>query len=135
MLRRVEGVSLIRGFNVERRGGGECVSHLLFADDTILFCDADVEQILHIQLLLLSFQAVTGLKVNVHKSEMVPIGEVDDVHALVEILGCRVGTLPMFYLGMPLGVSHNSHSIWNPILEKIERKLVGWNKLYLSKGG
>ena len=92
MLRRVEGVGLICGFKVEgRRGGGECVTHLLFADDTILFCDADVEQILHIRLLLLSFQAVTGLKVNVHKSEMVPIGEVDDVHSLAEILGCKVG--------------------------------------------
>ena len=123
MLRRVEGASLIRGFKVEgRKGGGECVRHLLFADDTILFCDADVEQILHIWLLLLNFQAVTGLKVNVHKSEMVPIGEVDDVHALAEILGCRVGELPMSYLSMPLGVSHNSPSIWNPILEKFE-----WN--------
>ena len=68
------------------------VSHLLFVDDTILFCDADVEQILHIRLLLLSFQAVTGLKVNVHKCEMVPIWEVDDVHALANILGCRVGS-------------------------------------------
>ena len=124
MLRRVERAGLFRGFKVEgRRGGGECVSHLLFADNTILFCDADVEQILHIRLLLLSFQAVTGLKVNVHKSEMVPIEEVDDVHALAEILGCRVGTLPMSYLGMPLGASHNSLSIWNPILEKFERKL------------
>ena len=94
----------------------------MFADDTILFCDVDVEKILHIRLLLLSFQAVTGLKVNVHKSEMVPIEEVDDVHALAEILGCRVGTLPMSYLGMPLGASHNSLSIWNPILEKFE-----WN--------
>ena len=56
MLRRVEGAGLICGFKVEgRRGGGECVTHLLFADDTILFCDADVEQILHIRLLLLSF--------------------------------------------------------------------------------
>ena len=64
MLRRVEGADLIRGFKVEgRRGGGECVTHLLFVDDTILFCDADVEQILHIRLLLLSFQAVTSLKV------------------------------------------------------------------------
>ena len=27
---------------------GECVSHLLFVDDTILFCDAVVEQILHV---------------------------------------------------------------------------------------
>ena len=136
MLRRVEEVGLIRGFKVEsRRGGGESVSHLLFADNTILFCDADVEQILHIRLLLLSFQAVTGLKVNVHKSEMVPIGEVDDVQALAVILGCRVGTLPMSYLGMSLGASHNSPSIWNPILEKIERKLAEWKKLYLSKGG
>ena len=48
MLRRVEGAGLIHGFKIEsRRGGGECVTHLLFADDTILFCDADVEQILH----------------------------------------------------------------------------------------
>ena len=60
-----------------------------------------------------------------HKSEMVPIGEVVDVHALAEISGCKVGTLPMSYLGMPLGASHNSPSIWNPILEKIERKLTG----------
>ena len=135
MLRRVEGAGLIRGFKVEgRRSGGECVTHLLFADDTILFCDADVEQILHIWLLLLSFQVVTGLKVNVHKNEMVPLGEVDDVHALIEILGCRVGELPMSYLGMLLGASYNSPSIWNPILEKFEWKLVGWKKLYLSRG-
>ena len=126
MLRRVEGAGLIRGFKVEgRRGGGECVTHLLFADDTILFCDADEEQILHIRLLLLSFQAVIGLKVNVYKSEMVPRGEIVDVHALAEILGCRVGELPMSYLGMPLGAFHNSPSIWNPILEKFERKLAG----------
>ena len=134
ILRRMEGAGLIHGFKAKgRRGGGECVTHLLFADDTILFCDADVEQILHIQLLLLSFQAVTGLKVNVHKSEMVPIGEVDDVHALAEILGCRVGELPMSYLGMPLGASYNSPSIWNLILEKFKLKLAGWKKLYLSK--
>ena len=94
-----------------------------------------MEQILHIRLLLLNFQAITGLKVNMHKSKMVPIGEVDDVHALADILECRVGTLPMSYLGMPLGGSHNSPSIWNPILEKFEQKLAGWKKLYLSKGG
>ena len=78
---------------------------------------------------------MTGLKVNAAKSEMVPIGEVNDVHALAEILGCRVDALLMTYLGMPLGASHKSPSIWNPILEKIERKLVRWKKLYLSKGG
>ena len=76
---------------------------------------------------------MTGLKVNVAKSEIVPIGEVNNMQALAEFLGCRIGTLPMTYLGMPLGASHKSPSIRNPILEKIEQKLAGW-KLYLSIG-
>ena len=88
-----------------------------------------MEQILHIQMLLLCFQVVIGLKVNVHKSEMIPIAVVDNVHALVEILGCRVGTLPKSYLGLHFGVPHKSTSIWNPILEKIERKLAEWQKV------
>ena len=62
-------------------------------------------------MLLLCLQDVTSLKVNVHKSEMVPIGEVSNVHILVEIIGYRVRTLPMSYLSMPLGASHKSPSI------------------------
>ena len=53
--------------------------HLLFVDDTILFCDANDEQILYVRMLLLCFQAVTGLKVNALKSEMVPIWEVPNI--------------------------------------------------------
>ena len=34
-----------------------------------------------------------------------------------------------------LGASHKSPSIWNPIMENIQRRLAGWKKLYLSKGG
>ena len=41
----------------------------------------------------------------------------------------------MKYLGIPLGTSFKTASIWNPILEKIEKKLSGWKRLYLSKGG
>ena len=74
-------------------------------DDTILFCDANEKQILHVRMLLLCFEVVTCLKVNALKSEMVPIGEVPNVHVLAEILGCRIGSLPMTYLGLPLGAS------------------------------
>jgi len=41
----------------------------------------------------------------------------------------------MKYLGLPLGEKFKDKTIWNPILEKVERKLAGWIKFYLSKGG
>ena len=90
-----------------------------------------MEQILHIQLLLLSFQVVTGLKVNVHKSEMVPIGEVDDVHALAEILFCRVGELPMSYLGMPLTPLQFRILFW----KNLSGNLLGGRSCICLRGG
>ncbi|KAL0011483.1 hypothetical protein SO802_006591 [Lithocarpus litseifolius] len=95
----------------------------------------DEEYILHVRMLLLCFQALIGLKVKALKSEMVPIGEVQNIHVLAESLGCRIGSLPMTYLGMPLGAFHKSSTIRNPILQKIEHKLAEWQNLYLSKGG
>ena len=63
------------------------------------------------------------------------LGEVNNLIALASILQCRVGSLPMKYLGMPLGTSFKTTSIWNSILEKMEKKPSGWKHLYLSKGG
>ena len=54
---------------------------------------------------------------------------------LAEILCCKVGSLPMQYLGMPLGASFKAKFVWNPILEKMERRLARWKSLYFSKGG
>ena len=89
---------------------------------------------LSIRLALSCFQAFTGLKVNVRKSEIVPVWEVNNLDALANILQCRVGSLPMNYLGMLLGTSFKTALIWNPILEKMEKKLSRWKRLYLSKG-
>ena len=135
LLRRTEEVGLIRGFKVgSATVSGLSISHLLFADNTIVFCDANRDQLLHFRMVLAGFEAVTSLGVNMGKSELVPVGEVSNVGQLAEILCCHVGDLPMSYLGMSLGASFKAFSVWNPILENIERKLAGWKKLYLSKG-
>ena len=90
---------------------GVHISHLLFADNTILFYNASGEQLLSIRLALSCFQAFTGLKVNVGKSEIVPLREENNLDALANILSCRVGNLPLKYLGMPLGTSFKTASI------------------------
>ena len=53
MMKKTEEGGFIQGFHVGSiNSTGICVSHLLFADDTILFCDASREQILSIRLAL-----------------------------------------------------------------------------------
>jgi hypothetical protein len=127
---------LISGFSVGGRVFSDLVvSHSLFADDTLIFCEACPEQLHYVRLILLCFEAVSGLKVNLGKSEMVAVGDVGNIGTLAAFLGCRVAGLPMKYLGLPLGAAYKAASIWNEVIEKMERRLAGWKKLYLSKGG
>ena len=107
MLKKIVVGGLLKGFQVGRPDvTSVCVSHLLYANDTILFCDADSEQLMYIRMVLTCFKAITSLKVNMNKSEMVPIGEVIGLDDLVALLSCHVGSLPLQYLGMPLGASY-----------------------------
>jgi len=123
------------GFTVGNIVNSLTVSHLLFAGDTLNFCGANPEQIIFIHLVFIWFGVVSGLKVNLGKSELVPVGEVSIIEVLVDILGCKKGSLPMKYLGLALGAKFKEKTIWNSIFKKMERRLAGWKQLYLSKGG
>lgn len=58
------------------------------------------------------------------------MGVVPNILLLVDVLGCNQGSLPMKYLGLPMGAHFKYRSILNTILEKMERKLAGWKRLY-----
>ncbi|RVW79590.1 Transposon TX1 uncharacterized 149 kDa protein [Vitis vinifera] len=47
--------------------------------------------------------SASGLRINLAKSEIIPVGEVVEMEELAVELGCRVGSLPSQYLGLPLG--------------------------------
>lgn len=64
------------------------VSYLFFADDTLIFCDTDLDQMLIIHLVLIRFGVVLGLKINLGKSELVPMGAVHNIELVVAVLGC-----------------------------------------------
>ena len=94
------------------------VSHLLFAGDTLVLYEDSQEQMTHLSWLLMWFEALSGLKTNLDKSELIPIGKVTDVDILVTELGCKVGKLPSTYLGLPLGAPCRSKAIWDVVEEK-----------------
>ena len=102
----------LSGFNVgvsaER---SMLVSHLLFTDDTLIFCDANIDNLLILRLVLIWFEAVSGLKVNLGKFELVAVGAVPNMDLLVAVLGCKQGSLLMKYLGLPLGAKFKDKSI------------------------
>jgi hypothetical protein len=75
------------------------------------------------------------LRINLRKSEIVHIGDIENVEGLAHLLGCQVVSLPMTYLGLTLGTSYKSVSIWNGVIKKMERQLAGRKQMYLSKVG
>lgn len=46
-----------------------------------------------------------------------------------------MGSLPIPYLGLPLGASFKSKEAWSPVVDRVRRKLAGWKTSYLLKGG
>jgi hypothetical protein len=71
----------------------------------------------YLHALFLCFKVVSSLKINLAKLELVLVANVDNVDGLAGILGGWVSSLPMKYLGLPLGAAYKSKSIWDGIIE------------------
>jgi hypothetical protein len=111
MDRAVQG-GFFSGFMVGNHVGSEVmVTHLLFADDMLMFCDVDPSKIVQLGCVLTCFEAFFGLRINLGKSEMVPVGVVPNIADLVAILGCHQAALPKKYLGLPLGAKFKETTI------------------------
>ena len=87
------------------------VSHLIFADDTIIFCETRKEQLSALSWILAWFEASSGLRINLDKSVLIPVGEMEEIEEMAVELGCKVGSLPTVYLGLPLGAHHKAISV------------------------
>ena len=68
LLRKAETDGIIKGVVASR--GGPCISHLLFADDSLLFCRASVEECQQVISLLNLYEDASGQKVNTDKTSL-----------------------------------------------------------------
>ena len=136
LLGRAREGGYLFGFKVLwRNGEGLEISHLLFVDDILIFCETTFSQMTYLSWLLMWFEAILSLKINLDKSELIPIGKVSNVMKLATIFCCRVGVPLTTYLGLPLGAAHNSMVAWDGVEERFRKRLVMWKRQYISKGG
>lgn len=110
--------------------------HLKYADDTIIFTPWDKRNVKNIQLLLKCFEMASGLGVNMTKSCVYGVGaSQDEVLSLAARMGCKHGSFPIKYLGLPIGTNMGRLASWQPILDKFKNILSGWKAKCLSFGG
>ncbi|RVW76285.1 hypothetical protein CK203_057645 [Vitis vinifera] len=127
--------AFIDGFFIRGRNGlGVEVPHLLFAYDTLILCDASKENLEYLSWIFMWFEAISRLKVNLEKSELILVGDVSNLKELAGIFGCKVGALPTTYFGLPLGAPHKSYKVWEGVEERFQKRFALWKRQFLSKG-
>ena len=94
-----------------RREREVCVSHLLFTNNTLIFCKDNKVEMTYLSWTLMWFEATSGLRINMEKSSIILMGRVENVESLAREVGCKVGELPMTYLGLLLGANHKMESV------------------------
>lgn len=133
LIEKAKELQFLKGVTISIRNKTIEISHLFFANDTLIFCQPEIHSLIFLRNILSSFQAVSGLKINLHKSAMVILGAGDDnVDSLKDILRCRLSLLPVTYLGVPLGAKHKDSKIWDPVIDMIQNRLATWKKKFLS---
>ncbi|KAK3217875.1 hypothetical protein Dsin_011845 [Dipteronia sinensis] len=127
-------LDLMRGAIFE--GNNVHISHLQFADDTMLFLQPRVDYLLNAKRILRCFELASGLRMNFHKSSVTRIGKVGmGEEDWAKLFLCKEGSLSIPYLGLPLGGRPSAKAFWNSVVSRIENRLTPWKRYYLNKSG
>ena len=102
------------------------LSILQYADNTVIFMSHDIEKAVNMKLLLTTFEQLSGLKINFHKSEIFCFGEAKEYEEFYsQLFGCVVGNYPFHYLGLPMNTRKLNNNDWKIIEDRIEKRLSG----------
>jgi hypothetical protein len=76
------------------------------------------------KLLLCAFEQISGLKINFHKSELLCFGDAQDsLDTYLVLFCCKLGDLPLNYLGIPIHYKRLQNSDWRKIEERVDKRL------------
>jgi len=97
---------------------------LYYANDTLLLVPSDARSLTSLKLLLYEFEMMIGLKINFYKSFVYIFSKSEKVGTIaVAVFNCNLSSLTFTYLGLPIKVTSLSKEDWQPLIEKVEKKL------------
>jgi len=103
------------------------LTHLQYADDTVIMMDCEDQTIVNMKFLLYCFEWMTGLKINYHKSEGIAFGvSREEQDRIANMMNCKVGRFPMTYLGLPISVRKRGVKTFEKVLMKMKSKQQPW---------
>ena len=125
----LSGISICRGCSM--------VTHLFFANDSLLFCKATNQECHKLIEILGLYEVASGQKVNAEKfsvffSHNTPQEKRCEV---LNILGPMQDIRHSKYLGLPSIIGRSKTKVFAKMKEKVGRKLAGWKGKLLSIGG
>jgi len=126
---------MFRGYGVGQFGEVR-LTHLQFADDTIIIGEKSWRNVRTMRALLLLFEEILGLKVNFNKSMLTGVNISKSwLSEAALVMNCRRGTIPFVYLGLPIGGDSRKLSFWKLVVDQIVSRLSSWNHKFFSFGG
>ena len=90
----------------------------------MLVLPACPQQALVLKNILTYYATSVGLKINFHKSTIIPINcAADRCDQMARIFGCVMGKMSFTYLGLPLGTTRPTVQDLMPLVCMVERRL------------
>ena len=135
MLQQEVANDQIRGFSLCKRGSR--ISHLFFADDSLLFCRASRSDLQVIQNILVLYEQASGQRLNREKTSIFfskAVSEETKANLSAFFRGQEVKEY-VKYLGLLAVVGKKKKASFNYIKERLWSKLQGWKKKLLSQAG
>ena len=114
------------------------ITHLLFVDDILIFCNGSLKEAEKLSEILLLLCKETGMQINSRKSRLTNFNlEYDVMRVMLELFPFLHYTLDegIKYLGFILKPNCYRKEDWNWLLAKLEHRVNIWCNRWLSSAG
>ncbi|KAL9685844.1 hypothetical protein QQ045_023298 [Rhodiola kirilowii] len=112
------------------------LSHIMFADDLLLFSSGRGSAIGALKGVVAQFLECSGLDINFQKSQLFTGGmNAAKITWIENVIGTKACSLPVRYVGLPLTSKRVSRRDCDNLIDRMTARLDSWSNIFLSRAG